>query len=242
MSEWIIPDWPAPQRVRACSTTRHGGHSVAPWASLNPAAHVGDNSAHVNRNRQQIAERLKLTLLPQWLDQVHGNAVVRLPADELLPQADAAITCEPGVVCAVMTADCLPVLFCSNDGREVAAAHAGWRGLCGGVLEQTLARFTCAASDIHAWLGPAIGPAAFEVGPEVRQAFMASHAEADAAFRPAGEKYYADIWLLAEQRLRRAGITSVSGSRRCTFTERHDFFSFRRDAITGRMATLIWLE
>ncbi len=242
MSEWIIPDWPAPQRVRACSTTRQGGHSVAPWNSLNPAAHVGDTPAHVMHNRQHIAETLALSAMPQWLDQVHGNAVVRLPAASVLPQADAAITRESGVVCAIMTADCLPVLFCSKDGSEVAAAHAGWRGLCNGVLEQTLAQFHCPASEVYAWLGPAIGPNAFEVGAEVRQAFMAHDACAEAAFRPAGGKYFADIWLLAEQRLVNAGVTSVSGSRRCTFTEEHDFFSFRRDGVTGRMATLIWLR
>lgn len=241
MSEWIIPDWPAPQRVQACSTTRHGGVSVAPWDSLNLGVHVGDNEMHVLQNRQRLTEGV-LPAMPQWLNQVHGHAVARLPADEALPNADAAITRESGVVCAVMTADCLPVLFCSNDGSEVAAAHAGWRGLCNGVLEQTLAQFHCPASAIHAWLGPAIGPDAFEVGPEVRTAFMAHDAQADVAFRPVGDKYFADIWQLARQRLQAAGVRSVSGSQRCTFTESADFFSFRRNGITGRMATLIWLR
>ncbi len=156
-------------------------------------------------------------------------------------QADEAITFAPGVVCAVMTADCLPVLFCSADGNEVAAAHAGWRGLCAGVLENTLAQFASPVSQIHAWLGLAIGPDAFEVGSEVRTAFMAKYARAPQAFRPAGAKYFADIWLLPQQRLQAAGIKSVSVSRRCTFHESGEFFSFRRDGTTGRMASLIWL-
>lgn len=242
MSEWIIPNWPAPQRVRACSTTRLGGVSAAPWDSLNLGTHVGDVEAHVVQNRQRVVEQLALAAMPQWLDQVHGQDVVRLPADDRLPRADAAITRESGVVCAVMTADCLPVLFCSKDGSEVAAAHAGWRGLCNGVLEQTLAQFHCSPAGIHAWLGPAIGPHAFEVGAEVRSAFMAVDAQAKAAFRPAGEKYFADIWLLARQRLQAAGVHSITASSRCTFQQSADFFSFRRDGITGRMATLVWLR
>jgi YfiH family protein len=242
MSEWIIPDWPAPQHVRACSTTRYGGVSAAPWDSLNLGGHVGDAEAQVAQNRQRLVEQLALPAMPQWLDQIHGQVVARLPASDPLPRADAAITRESGVVCAVMTADCLPVLFCSKDGSEVAAAHAGWRGLCNGVLEQTLSQFHCAPNDIHAWLGPAIGPLAFEVGSEVRTAFMAHDSQAEEAFRPAGNKYFADIWLLARHRLQAAGVHSISGSTRCTFHERDDFFSYRRDGITGRMATLIWLR
>lgn len=241
MSEWIIPDWPAPQRVQACSTLRHGGVSTAPWDSLNLGAHVGDAETHVLQNRQYLKDKL-LPVMPQWLNQVHGQDVVRLPADELLPNADAAITRESGVVCAIMTADCLPVLFCSDDGSEVAAAHAGWRGLCNGVLEQTLQQFRSPAREIHAWLGPAIGPQAFEVGAEVREAFLAHDVQADAAFRPVGDKFFANIWQLARQRLQAAGVHSISGSQRCTFTEANDFFSYRRDGITGRMATLIWLR
>lgn len=241
MSEWIIPDWPAPQRVQACSTTRHGGVSVAPWDSLNLGAHVGDNEVHVMQNRQRLTDA-QLPAMPQWLNQIHGLDVARLPADERVPNADAAITRMSGVVCAVMTADCLPVLFCSDDGSEVAAAHAGWRGLCNGVLENTLAQFHCPADNIHAWLGPAIGPQAFEVGAEVRDAFMRHDAQADLAFRPVGNKYFADIWQLARQRLQAAGVRSISGSQRCTFTESANFFSFRRNGITGRMATLIWLR
>lgn len=242
MSEWIIPNWPAPQHVRACSTTRFGGVSAAPWDSLNLGTHVGDAEAQVIQNRQRLVDQLALTSMPQWLDQIHGQDVVRLPTTDSLPRADAAITRESGVVCAVMTADCLPVLFCSKDGSEIAAAHAGWRGLCNGVLEQTLSQFHCAPGEVLAWLGPAIGPQAFEVGPEVRSAFMAHNVEADEAFRPAGNKYFADIGLLARQRLQAAGVHSISGSSHCTFHESDDFFSFRRDGITGRMATLIWLR
>lgn len=241
MSEWIIPDWPAPQRVRACSTTRQGGVSLAPWDSLNLGMHVGDRVADVAQNRQRLVDA-HLPAMPQWLEQVHGQAVVRLPAAETQPRADAAITRESGVVCAVMTADCLPVLFCSQDGSEVAAAHAGWRGLCHGVLEHTLAQFHCPAHEIHAWLGPAIGPQAFEVGAEVRAAFMAQDPRSDVAFRPAGSKYFADIWLLARQRLMAAGLQSISGTLRCTYSETADFFSYRRDGTTGRMATLVWLR
>ncbi|MBP2194693.1 purine nucleoside phosphorylase YfiH [Pantoea cypripedii] len=242
MNELIIPDWPVPARVRACSTTRHGGFSLAPWNALNLGSHVGDNQEHVLLNRQRLAALAQLPAMPQWLNQVHGQEVVRLPASAALPEADAAITRETGVVCAVMTADCLPVLFCASDGSEVAAAHAGWRGLCQGVLEQTLAQFHCPVHEIHAWLGPAIGPQAFEVGAEVRSAFMAHDERADQAFRPVGEKYFADIWLLARQRLQAAGVRSISGEQRCTWHESADFFSFRRDRITGRMATLIWLR
>ena len=240
---FILPEWPAPANVRACSTLRRGGVSVAPWEAFNLGGHVGDDPAHVAANRQRLVADASLPEMPRWLEQVHGTGVARLPCpqpDAL--QADACITSDAGVVCAVMTADCLPVLFCSDNGREVAAAHAGWRGLCAGVLENTLAQFSSPASQVHAWLGPAIGPDAFEVGSEVRAAFMAKDARAQQAFRPAGTKYFADIWLLAQQRLQAAGVKSVSVARRCTFHEDGEFFSFRRDGTTGRMASLIWLR
>lgn len=239
----ILPEWPAPANVGACSTLRGGGVSLAPWEAFNLGGHVGDDPAHVAANRKSLVARAELPQMPRWLDQVHGTEVVRLPSAQAEAlQADASITRETGVVCAIMTADCLPVLFCSDDGREVAAAHAGWRGLCAGVLENTLAQFASPASQIHAWLGPAIGPDAFEVGSEVRAAFMAKDARARQAFRSAGAKYFADIWLLAQQRLEAAGVKSVSMTRRCTFHERGEFFSFRRDGTTGRMASLIWLR
>ena len=240
----IIPDWPAPANVRACSTTRIGGFSQAPWNSLNLGAHVGDCPQTVQKNREQLCRLAGLPAMPEWLTQVHGTDVQPLPSVSPGPLiADACQTTQTGQVCAVMTADCLPVLFCSADGRQVAAAHAGWRGLCQGVLEKTLAEFSCPPSEILAWMGPAIGPQAFEVGPEVRDAFIAVEPAAKLAFRPYNNngKYMADLWLLARQRLTRAGVISVSGGGRCTYTESEYFFSYRRENNTGRMATLVWL-
>lgn len=242
MKDLIVPDWPAPATVRACSTTRAGGVSVAPWDSLNLGDHVGDQPAAVQANRQRLVNMADLPAMPWWLEQVHGTEVVRLdgrpPATR---RADAVWSNQAGTVCAVMTADCLPVLFCSFDGKEVAAAHAGWRGLCAGVLENTLRQFSAPPEEIHVWMGPAIGPEAFEVGPEVRAAFMAHDPAAAGAFRAAGDKFYADLWQLARQRLAAQGVTSVSGGGRCTWHDSAHFFSWRRSGTTGRMASLIWL-
>lgn len=242
MSNLIVPDWPAPARVRACSTTRAGGVSEAPWDSLNLGDHVGDRPAAVQANRQRLVEMAGLPAMSWWLEQVHGTEVVRLDGREAATRrADAVWSNQTGAVCAVMTADCLPVLFCSFDGKEVAAAHAGWRGLCAGVLENTLAQFSAPPQEIHVWMGPAIGPDAFEVGPEVRSAFMAHDPAADEAFRAAGDKFYADLWLLARQRLIAQGVSSISGGGRCTWHDSAHFFSWRRSGTTGRMASLIWL-
>ncbi|CAI0973107.1 Laccase domain protein yfiH [Serratia proteamaculans] len=242
MDPLILPDWPLPAGVKACSTTRHGGVSLPPYDSLNLGTHVGDEERAVADNRQRLVAGASLPQMPVWLEQVHGTRVVRLdgqtPTDL---QADAVYSNVPGQVCAVMTADCLPVLFYSQAGDEVAAAHAGWRGLCNGVLEQTLAAFAAQPGSISAWLGPAIGPQQFEVGPEVRAAFIAVDAVAAAAFTPQGDKFLADIYLLARQRLQRAGIHSIYGGDRCTVSEISHFFSYRRDGITGRLASLIWL-
>ena len=242
MDPLILPDWPLPAGVKACSTTRHGGVSLPPYDSLNLGTHVGDEERAVADNRQRLVVGASLPQMPVWLEQVHGTRVVRLdgqtPTDL---QADAVYSNVPGQVCAVMTADCLPVLFYSLAGDEVAAAHAGWRGLCNGVLEQTLAAFAAQPGSISAWLGPAIGPQQFEVGPEVRAAFIAADAVAAAAFTPQGDKFLADIYLLARQRLQRAGIHSIYGGDRCTVSEISHFFSYRRDGITGRLASLIWL-
>lgn len=238
----IVPNWSAPANVRACSSTRQGGVSQAPWDSLNLGAHVGDELQHVQTNRQRLLELADLPSMPQWLEQVHGADVLTM--DWKVPaslRADAAYTRTPGVVCAVMTADCLPVLFCSQDGQEVAAAHAGWRGLCNGVLEATINTFSAPASQIFAWLGPSIGADAFEVGPEVREAFIAQNPAAAAAFTPLGEKFYADLGLLAKQRLEASGVRHVWSSGQCTLNQSEQFFSFRRDGVTGRMASLIWL-
>ncbi|KGT93412.1 hypothetical protein NG99_12205 [Erwinia typographi] len=238
----IKPDWTPPANVRAYSSTRAGGVSLSPWDSLNLGAHVGDDPRHVQANRQRLAELGGLPSPPVWLEQVHGSEVLQLTGDEPSSlRADAVYTRQRGIPCAVMTADCLPVLFCSADGREVAAAHAGWRGLCQGVLEATLATFLAPPQEIIAWLGPAIGPAVFEVGPEVREAFLAQNLHTDAAFRAVGEKYYADIWLLARERLACSGVRHITGGGLCTASEPAEFFSFRRDGVTGRMASLIWL-
>ncbi|NBD00456.1 polyphenol oxidase [Atlantibacter hermannii] len=242
MTKLIIPDWPLPPGVAACSSTRIGGVSAGPYASLNLGAHCGDNADDVEENRSRLFAAAQMPSRPVWLEQVHGNAVLRLIGEPYsAKRADASWSDTPGTVCAVMTADCLPVLFCNQAGSEVAAAHAGWRGLCDGVLEATLASFNDRPENIMAWLGPAIGPQAFEVGDDVRDAFIAKDGQAASAFRPAGEKYFADIYQLARQRLTAAGVTKIYGGDRCTFTEQDEFFSYRRDRITGRMASFIWL-
>lgn len=242
MTKLIVPDWPLPSGVAACSSTRIGGVSQPPYDSLNLGAHCGDDLVHVEENRKRMFAAGQLPSKPVWLEQVHGKDVLKLTGEPYASKrADASYSNTPGTVCAVMTADCLPVLFCNRNGTEVAAAHAGWRGLCAGVLEETVACFDDKPENILAWLGPAIGPDAFEVGPEVRDAFMAVEAIADRAFRPAGEKYYADIYTLARQRLTSVGVTQVFGGDRCTFSQKGDFFSYRRDKNTGRMASFIWL-
>ena len=242
MTKIIVPEWPLPTGVAACSSTRIGGVSQGAWDSLNLGAHCGDNLEHVEENRKRMFAAGKLPSKPVWLEQVHGKDVLHLTGAPYASKcADASYSNTPGTVCAVMTADCLPVLFCNRAGTEVASAHAGWRGLCDGVLEETVACFNDSAENILAWFGPAIGPQAFEVGPEVREAFMAKDAKAVDAFRPVGDKYFADIYLLARQRLANMGVTAVFGGDRCTFSEKDDFFSYRRDRTTGRMASFIWL-
>lgn len=242
MTKLILPEWPQPKGVASCISTRIGGVSLSPYHSLNLGAHCGDDAEHVEENRKRMFAEGGLPSRPVWLEQVHGTDVLLLNGGPYASKrADASWSNTPGTVCAVMTADCLPVLFCNRDGTEVAAAHAGWRGLCAGVLEKTVACFTDKPENLLAWLGPAIGPQAFEVGAEVREAFMAHDVEADRAFRPHGEKYFADIYQLARQRLASVGVQQVFGGEHCTFSQKHDFFSYRRDRITGRMASFIWL-
>jgi hypothetical protein len=243
MIECLHPEWPAPPRVRAAITTRAGGVSAAPWHSLNLADHVGDDPDRVAENRRRLREHGRLPAEPFWLQQVHGCDVADAGAAGAVCVADAAVATQPGAVCAVLTADCLPVLFCSRGGDWVAAAHAGWRGLAAGVLEQAVARAPAPAADLLAWLGPAIGPAAFEVGSEVRDAFLADDPGAAECFvaSPAG-RWLADLYGLARRRLARGGVGWVGGGGLCTFTDAGRFFSFRRDGTTGRMASLIWLE
>lgn len=237
----LSADWPAPPRVRTLATTRRGGVSAAPYASLNLGTHVGDDPARVADNRALLRELLPAE--PAWLNQVHGTRVVDAAAAGDTPDADASVARDAGAVCVVMTADCLPVLLCDRAGTVVAAAHAGWRGLCDGVLEATVAAMGVAPGELLAWMGPAIGPDAFEVGAEVRAAFVARDPSADAAFAPIGDgKYLADLYALGRQRLAAAGVGAVTGGDHCTVIERDLFFSYRRDRQTGRMASLIWLE
>lgn len=243
MKDWLQPDWPAPVAVQAVATTRSGGVSIAPFDSLNLGDHVGDEPVAVAHNRQLVTELLQLPSTPFWLQQVHGVKVARQDVDNLGCPADASVAFNTNEVCVVMTADCLPVLFCDRAGTRVAAAHAGWRGLCDGVLEETVHTLGCDPAEILAWLGPAIGSQAFEVGEEVRAAFMAGDKQAAAAFQPtANGKWLADIYQLGRQRLIASGVTAIYGGGLCTYTQSDLFFSFRRDKQTGRMASLIWLN
>jgi len=238
----IYPRWPAPAGVRAVSTTRAGGISEPPYDSLNLAGHVGDKNAAVRENRRQLVSALSLPAEPVWLDQVHGTGVVDAALAVDAPPADASYARQPGVVCAVMTADCLPVLFCDQRGRTVAAAHAGWRGLADGVLEATVAAMGVPADSLLAWLGPAIGPGAFEIGDEVRTIFVDRQPGASEAFSPLGKgQWLADIYQLARLRLASAGVGQIFGGGFCTFTDSERFYSFRRQSATGRMASLIWI-
>jgi YfiH family protein len=237
----VLPDWPAPARVRAAQTTRSGGFSSGRYAGFNLGARCGDEPEAVERNRALLRRHLDLPAEPGWLNQIHGMAVVRLPQTQE-PAADASWTRGAGQVCTVLTADCLPVLFCDEEASVVAAAHAGWRGLAGGVLEQTVQALPVPSQRLMAWLGAAIGPTAFEVGAEVREVFVQQLPEAAACFvagRPG--KYFADLYALARLRLRSVGIDRVYGGGACTYSDASQWYSFRRDAVCGRMASLIWL-
>ena len=244
MREFLIfPDWPVPPRVRAVSTTRHGGISAPPYQHLNLAEHVGDDPAGVAENRRRLIAELGLSAAPAWLEQVHGITVVAAQTVCGPVAADAAWTAESSQSCVVMTADCLPVLLCDRAGTVVAAAHAGWRGLAGGVIAATVAQLPVAPAELLAWLGPAIGPATFEVGDEVRTAFLERDAGNAACFRPSlAGRWLADIYQLAQRQLQDLGVVGIYGGGFCTFNEPTRFFSYRRDQQTGRMATLIWLE
>jgi hypothetical protein len=236
------PDWPAPPGVRAWQTTRGAGVSLGTYAGLNLASHVGDRPEDVAANRVRLSASLGLPSEPVWLEQVHGSRVVDLDRAELGP-ADGAVTARPGVVCTVLTADCLPVLLAERHGRKIGVAHAGWRGLAAGVLSAAVAAFACEPTEIQAWLGPAIGQSQFEVGPEVRAAFLARDSSAAQAFAEnARGRWQADLYRLARMDLERAGVLAVSGGGACTHADAARYFSHRREAPCGRMATLIWLE
>lgn len=240
---FLTVNWPAPNHIKAITTTRNGGHSIAPYDSLNLGDHVGDDPVLVTLNRQTLIQTAYLPTEPLWLKQTHSiNAI---DANQWQPglEADAIVSNSTDIVCAVLTADCLPVLITDRAGSQVAAVHAGWRGLQAGIIENTLAKFKASSSEIIVWLGPAIGPEAFEVGPEVKAAFLAVDPLAESAFVSThADRYLADIYQLARQRLTARGITAIYGGENCTFSEKQRFFSFRRDDVTGRMATLIWIE
>ena len=256
-SSFITPNWPAPANVKALQTTRTGGISLTPYDSFNLGSHVNDRSIHVAHNRQLLNQYLPSE--PIWLNQVHGINVIdaantSCAADsgyaDCVPIADASYATRKNVVCVTMTADCLPILLCDQAGTAVASIHAGWRSLCDGVIEATIAKMGAESSQLMAWLGPAIGPDAFEVGAEVRAQFMAKDAQAKLAFKKQSENQAQDKWLcdmykIATQRLNKLGVTQIYGGGQdedwCTHTDDGRFFSFRRDGLTGRMATLIWL-
>jgi len=246
----IAPVWRAPANVLALTTTRLGGESLAPYDSFNLGDHVGDRPESVRANRQRLASTLPRGSALCWLSQVHGATVLEATPDADPPVADAQWSRSPGVACAVLTADCLPVLFCTTAGDVVAAAHAGWRGLQGGVLEATVAALDTDPAEVLAWLGPAIGPGAFEVGPDVRDAFLGAagpglSSDTSACFRAAPGcpgKWVADLYALARIRLAVLGVNRVSGGQWCTHGDPRRFFSHRRDGPTGRMASLVLLR
>jgi purine-nucleoside/S-methyl-5'-thioadenosine phosphorylase / adenosine deaminase len=239
--DWLAPDWPAPRGVRALSTFRSGGVSTGRYESLNLGTHVGDEGAAVAENRSRLALAAALPAEPCWLHQVHGNEV----ADVDVPAAsnDASFTRKPGRICAILSADCLPVLFASTEARVIGAAHAGWRGLVAGVLGATVRALEEAPSALIAWIGPCIGPLVYEVGPEVREAVLAAMPAAAIAFEPqAAGRYRADLPRIARLQLQALGLSRIYGGTECTYSRPERYFSHRRDGQTGRQGTLIWLE
>jgi len=239
----MAPDWAAPPRVRALSTQRIGGVSAAPYESLNLADHVGDAPDAVAENRRRLRTAAALPSEPVWLRQVHGTAVADLDAGEPAAAADAAYTRRSGRVCAILTADCVTVLLAADDASVVAAAHAGWRGVAAGILESTIAALGVAPRTLSAWLGPAIGPAHYEVGAEVRTAMIRADPDAAAAFAAnARGRFMADLSRIVRQRLCAAGLERIHGGTECTFEGAGRFYSHRRDGRSGRQATLIWLQ
>ena len=238
-NHWLIPDWPAPANICAGTSLRNGGVSLPPYDSLNLGDHVGDDPAAVAKNRQ----RLNLPSEPVWLKQTHSTRIV--DAAHCTPgqtEADSSYTTQANIICSVLTADCLPLLICNKDGTQVAAVHAGWRGLAAGIIEAAVKKFGANNNELLVWLGPAIGPDAYEVGEEVREIFIAHDPAAQSAFTTEQEKWRMDIYQLARQRLQALGVTTIYGGNRCTFREHDQFYSYRRDGITGRMASVIWME
>jgi len=241
--EWLTPDWPAPEHIKAYSSTRLGGVSQAPWQSLNLATHVGDEAKHVAHNRQRLSENLHLPSEPCWLQQVHSNNIIEARNGYPDQSADGSYSQQKNTVCVVMTADCLPLLMCDREGTQVAAVHAGWRGMADGILQATIARFRSSPENILVWLGPAIGADAFEVGEDVYQAFIQRWPQSADAFRPnSHKKYQFNLYQQARMLLASVGVQQVTGGGFCTYTDNQRFFSYRRDGTSGRMASLIWIQ
>ena len=239
--DWIVPRWSAPPNVQALITTRAGGVSQGPYASCNLGLRTGDDPQAISDNRARLEALLPQP--PRWLRQVHGAAVVEAEAATGAPEADAAVARRAGTVCGVLVADCIPVLLADRAGTTVGVAHAGWRGLAAGVIANTVARMTVAPREIVAYLGPGIGPAAFEVGADVRDAFVNRDTRARAAFVPrAPAKWLADLFLLTRQSLQQAGVEDIHGGALCTYSDPARFFSYRRERTTGRMAAVIWMK
>ena len=247
--DWIVPEWPAPPRVKTLITTRSGGHSPSPYDSLNLGTHVGDKASHVEQNRDRLLRELKGCSDIQWLEQVHSSRIVDAKADGWVRTADASYTSQVGIACAVLTADCLPLLICDQQGTEVAAVHGGWKGLAGGVIRSAISRFSASPNDLLVYLGPAIGPDHFEVGIDVVEAMYDSALNTDhlenitKAFKPGNRpmKMMADIYELARAELIALGVSEIYGGNYCTFSDLR-FYSYRRDNVTGRMASLIYLD
>lgn len=239
VKSFFTPAWPLPAGVRALISTRLGGVSSAGFSSNNLALHVNDDAQAVRANRLQLLQSQPSIYSIQWLNQVHGNQVVKAIGGTVTLQADAQYTQQPNLACAILTADCLPVLFCNQQGTQVAAAHAGWRGLANGILLNTLATFA-RPEDVSVYLGPAIGFAAFEIGPEVKAAFP--WASSNCFRQGQGDRYYANLYQLAQEQLKRAGVTKIYGGEFCTHSDSARFYSYRRESVCGRMASLIWLE
>lgn len=242
MNNFIIPNWPTPNHIKAFTTTRLDGVSSSPYQSFNLAHHVGDALDNVMQNRERLKNKLKLPSEPIWLNQTHSNHVINLDHENTDKAADGSYTTQKNKICAILTGDCLPILLCDKTGSEIAAVHGGWRGLLAGVIESALKNFKNSPQNIYAWFGPAIGPQAFEVGNDVRDPFVAIDKNAAQAFKPLQQsKWLADIYLLAKQRLEKCGVTEIYGGDYCTYSDADKFFSHRRDKETGRMANLIWI-
>jgi YfiH family protein len=240
---FIQPNWPAPANVHAASTLRSGGVSREPYDTFNLAAHVGDELQAVTENRRLLKSALRLSAEPAWLEQIHSDIVVEVASASPPPRADASVARIAGSVCAILTADCLPVLFCSRDGDRVAAAHAGWRGLAAGILDTTVGSLGLPGGELIAWLGPAISQQAYEVGDDVRIACLARDSGAASAFKPnARGRWQCDLYQLARRNLAQLGVHAVYGGDYCTYADSDRFYSFRRDGQCGRMATLVWME